>query len=58
MDSFVLGLFRDPLYLVARQNGGSGAFNPARGFGIKATPCFVLGYFWESQLGGKERYIH
>ena len=62
MDSFGLGLFRHPLSLAARQNWGSGAFKPgnanAKGFGIKAAPSSVLGYFWESWLGGKERYVH
>lgn len=55
---FVLGLFRDHLSLADRQNCGSGAFKPAKGFGIKAVPCSVLWYFWESWLGSKERYVH
>lgn len=39
---FVLGLFRDHLSLADRQNCGSGAFKPAKGFGIKAAPSSVL----------------
>lgn len=58
MDNFVLGLLKVPLPPAARQNWGSGAFKPAKGFSIKAAPCSVLGYFWESCLGGKERYVH
>lgn len=58
MDNFVLRLFSDPFSPAARQNWGSGTFKPAKGFGIKAAPCSVLGYFWESRPGGKERYVH
>lgn len=58
MDNFVLGLFRHAPSLAARQNWGVGAFKPAKGFCIKAAPSSVLGYFWESLLGGQERYVH